>query len=73
MDTLRDFPALLGSLREYYSTGTTKEASWRKSQLNGLLNFLKERERDIVNALYQDLGKHHAEAFRDEVFFFIYF
>ena len=54
-------------MREYYRHGKTKEASWRKSQLKGLLTLLKEKEGDIFKALKQDLGKHHVEAFRDEV------
>ena len=48
--------------------GKTKEASWRKSQLKGLLTLLKEKEGDIFKALKQDLGKHYIlQAFRDEV------
>jgi aldehyde dehydrogenase (NAD+) len=67
METLRDLERDLEDMREYYRHGKTKEASWRKSQLKGLLTFLKEKEGDIFKALMQDLGKHHVEAFRDEV------
>ncbi|KAH9789784.1 Aldehyde dehydrogenase family 3 member F1 [Citrus sinensis] len=56
----------LQDMREYYRSGKTKEASWRKLQLQRLKAFLKEKERDIYRALNQDLGKHHVEAFRDE-------
>ena len=66
METLRDFERDLEEMREYYSQGKTKEASWRKSQLKGLLTLLKEKEGDILNALKQDLGKHQVETFRDE-------
>ncbi|KAK4608382.1 hypothetical protein RGQ29_001978 [Quercus rubra] len=58
METLRDFERDLEEMREYYSHGKTKEASWRKTQLKGLLTLLKEKEGDILNALKQDLGKH---------------
>ena len=68
MENLRDFERDLGEMREYYSQGKTKEASWRKSQLKGLLTLLKEKEGDILNALKQDLGKHQVETFRDEVY-----
>ncbi|KAJ9697977.1 hypothetical protein PVL29_007203 [Vitis rotundifolia] len=57
----------LEELRESYRSGKTKEASWRKSQLKGLLTLLKEQEKDIFKALEQDLGKHYAESYRDEV------
>ncbi|KAM3693305.1 hypothetical protein ACJW31_08G155900 [Castanea mollissima] len=67
METLRDFESDLGEMREYFSQGKTKEASWRKSQLKGLLTLLKEKESDILNALMQDLGKHQVETFRDEI------
>ncbi|KAK7832954.1 aldehyde dehydrogenase family 3 member f1 [Quercus suber] len=67
METLREFERDLGEMREYYSQGKTKEASWRKSQLKGLLTLLKEKEGDILNALMQDLGKHQVETFRDEI------
>jgi hypothetical protein len=57
----------LKNMREYFRSGKTKEASWRESQLKGLLSFLIEKENDIFKALMQDLGKHRIEAFRDEV------
>ncbi|KAJ1412364.1 Aldehyde/histidinol dehydrogenase [Sesbania bispinosa] len=52
---------------KYYGSGKTKEASWRELQLKGLHNFLMEKEEEILKALKQDLGKHHVEAYRDEV------
>lgn len=57
----------LSKMREYYESGKTKEVSWRESQLKGLRRALSEKEEDILKALKQDLGKHHVEAFRDEV------
>ncbi|XP_059430574.1 aldehyde dehydrogenase family 3 member F1-like isoform X1 [Corylus avellana] len=67
METVRGLERDVEDLREYYRLGKTKEASWRKSQLKGLLTFLKEKDRDIFKVLKQDLGKHHIEAFRDEI------
>ncbi|WJX69638.1 aldehyde dehydrogenase (NAD(+)) [Trifolium repens] len=57
----------LNNMRKYYESGKTKEASWRESQLKGLRNFVKENEEKILKSLKMDLGKHHIEAFRDEV------
>ncbi|XP_044480150.1 aldehyde dehydrogenase family 3 member F1-like [Mangifera indica] len=55
------------NLREYFSSGITKQASWRKAQLQNLLTLLHEREEEIYTCLKKDLGKHHVEAFRDEL------
>lgn len=57
----------VSKMRDYFETGKTKEASWRESQLQGIRSFLIEKEVEILKALKQDLGKHHVEAFRDEV------
>ncbi|CAH9103300.1 unnamed protein product [Cuscuta epithymum] len=57
----------LEQLRKTFRSGKTKEESWRREQLKGLLSLLQEREHDLVSALKQDLGKHHVEAYRDEI------
>ncbi|KAL8247340.1 hypothetical protein R6Q59_008556 [Mikania micrantha] len=61
------FEGDLKELREVFNSGKTREASWRKSQLQGIISLFKERESDIFKALNQDLGKHHVEAYRDEI------
>ncbi|KAK3205299.1 hypothetical protein Dsin_019345 [Dipteronia sinensis] len=67
MESVRDLETDLEDMREYYSSGITKQVSWRKSQLEKLLILLKEKRVDIFKALKKDLGKHHVEAFRDEI------
>ncbi|KAK3032988.1 hypothetical protein RJ639_035816, partial [Escallonia herrerae] len=67
MEVEGDLEAGLDELRATYSTGKTKEATWRRSQLRGLLTLLEEKEGDIFKALKQDLGKHPVEAYRDEI------
>lgn len=57
----------LRELTETFTSGKTKEESWRRSQLQALLTLLKENEEDIFLALNQDLGKHQAETYRDEI------
>ncbi|KAL8227234.1 hypothetical protein R6Q57_017066 [Mikania cordata] len=57
----------LKELRQVFNSGKTKESSWRISQLKGLLHILEDKETDIFMALKQDLGKHHVEAYRDEI------
>jgi len=66
-EALEEMERELEEMRECYRSGRTMEASWRKSQLKGLLRLLREREEEIFRALHQDLGKHPAEAYRDEV------
>lgn len=62
----------LNNMRKYYESGKTKESSWRESQLKGLRNFVIENEEEILKVLKKDLGKHHVEAFRDEVCFILF-
>ncbi|KAJ0021647.1 hypothetical protein Pint_31085 [Pistacia integerrima] len=54
-------------VREYFCSGITKEAAWRKAQLQNLLTLIREGEEEIYKSLKKDLGKHHVEAFRDEI------
>ncbi|KAA8528093.1 hypothetical protein F0562_035038 [Nyssa sinensis] len=67
METLSDLQKDLEELRETFSSGKTKEECWRRSQLKGLLTLLQEKEDDIFKALKQDIGKHPAETYRDEI------
>lgn len=67
-------------LREAYESGRTRSVAWRQAQLRGLLRLLEEKEVEAFQALHKDLGKHHVEAYRDEVapianhrFFFFFF
>ncbi|XP_059668899.1 aldehyde dehydrogenase family 3 member F1-like [Cornus florida] len=66
MEGVKDLKTELEVLRETFRSGKTKEASWRRSQLEALLTLLKEREDDIFKALHPDIWKHPAEAYRDE-------
>ncbi|PNX83964.1 aldehyde dehydrogenase family 3 member f1-like protein [Trifolium pratense] len=54
-------------LGQYFKTGKTKSVTWRKNQLQAILNLVHENEDAISKALYQDLGKHPVEAYRDEL------
>lgn len=67
MEPVKSLEEDLAELRETYNSGKTRTQSWRRSQLEALLTLLKEKEEDIFEALKQDLGKHKAEAYRDEV------
>ncbi|XP_057421661.1 aldehyde dehydrogenase family 3 member F1 [Lotus japonicus] len=54
-------------LRQCFKTGRTRSVTWRKKQLKALLDLVHDNEDAIFEALYQDLGKHPVEAYRDEV------
>lgn len=57
----------LAELRQTFKSGRTRSVAWRKNQLRGLLDLIRDKEDLIFEALYQDLGKHPVEAYRDEV------
>ncbi len=57
----------VAELRAAYESGRTRSLEWRQSQLRGLLRLLAEEEAAAFRALREDLGKHQAEAYRDEV------
>ncbi|XP_022136446.1 aldehyde dehydrogenase family 3 member F1 [Momordica charantia] len=57
----------LEELRESFRSGRTRSAEWRKNQLISLIQFIHDKESSIFEAMYQDLGKHPVEIYRDEV------
>ena len=59
----------LAELRQTFRSGRTRSVEWRKTQLRALLDLIRDKEDLIFEALYQDLGKHPVEAYRDEVIF----
>ncbi|XP_027918214.1 aldehyde dehydrogenase family 3 member F1 [Vigna unguiculata] len=67
MEMGREMEEIVRDLREYFKTEKTKSVTWRKNQLTGILDLIHENEDAIFKALHLDLGKHPAEAYRDEV------
>lgn len=57
----------LSELRQTFKSGRTRSVAWRKTQLTALLQLIKDHEKKVFEALYQDLGKHPVESYRDEV------
>jgi aldehyde dehydrogenase (NAD+) len=62
-----DLATMMSRLRATFASGRTRSLEWRKSQLEGLLRFLDERESDIVDALAADLGRNGFEAWFGDV------
>uniref|UniRef100_A0ACD5ZL95 Uncharacterized protein n=1 Tax=Avena sativa TaxID=4498 RepID=A0ACD5ZL95_AVESA len=61
------FGSLVSGLQEVCESGVTKDLAWRRSQLKGLLRLLTEKEEEMFDVLRDDLGKHRAESYRDEI------
>uniref|UniRef100_A0A2P2JLP3 Aldehyde dehydrogenase n=1 Tax=Rhizophora mucronata TaxID=61149 RepID=A0A2P2JLP3_RHIMU len=57
----------LAELRQMFKSGKTRSVAWRKNQLRAIIQLVRENEEKLYKALYQDLGKHSVEAYRDEV------
>lgn len=54
-------------LRAVYSSGKTRTYEWRVSQLKAMLKIAIHHEKEFIEALSSDLGKHEHEAFLHEV------
>ena len=61
----------LEDLRKFYSSGGTRDYSFRKKQLLALKTSLLEHEEEIYKALYEDLGKSPEESWVTETGFVI--
>lgn len=53
--------------KSYFNSQQTKDVAFRKHQLKQLSKTIKKYEKDILDALYQDLGKNKAEAYATEI------
>ncbi|KAJ3671640.1 hypothetical protein LUZ60_007719 [Juncus effusus] len=59
--------ALVKGLRERFREGKTKPYEWRVSQLQGIVKMIKEKEKEIMEALWSDLAKPEMESYLHEV------
>jgi aldehyde dehydrogenase (NAD+) len=66
-DAKQDVPKTVRALRAAFDGGRTRPYEWRIRQLDGLIALLQERETEILDALYADVGKPSLEAFTAEV------
>ena len=57
-----DYSALVAKQREFFLTGQTRSASWRKTQLNALKAMFTENHDDLCDALWKDLRRNAFEA-----------
>ena len=61
------FGKVVAEVRAAYKSGRTKTWQWRVQQLAGVVHMLAEREAEIVEALFTDIGKPAHEAYVSEV------
>jgi aldehyde dehydrogenase (NAD+) len=60
---------LLNEHKEYFHKGETKDLNFRIEALKKLKNNIKKYEKELLNALYRDLGKSEFEAYSTEIGF----
>ena len=62
-----DIPALVSRQKDYFYGGATLDTAGRKEALIALRNAILSREKDISDALYQDLRKAPFESYMSEI------
>lgn len=62
-----DIKNIVDKQRKYYKTGKTIDLKFRHRMLNMLDKAIRDREKQILFALYKDLGKSETEAYMCEV------
>ena len=65
--TIQSVESLINEQREYFYSGQTKQISFRKQQLINLKNAVLKYEKEISQALYDDLHKSEFEAYATEI------
>jgi len=65
--TAEAIQALVDEQRKYFRTEETKKMSFRRTMIRKLQSALKEREQDLYDAIYDDLGRCECEAFMAEI------
>uniref|UniRef100_A0A803PIC1 Aldehyde dehydrogenase n=1 Tax=Cannabis sativa TaxID=3483 RepID=A0A803PIC1_CANSA len=58
---------LVKELQGVFNSGKTRSYEWRISQLQSIEKMLEEKEKDITQALHEDLAKPYLEAFISEI------
>ncbi|MBA6349259.1 MULTISPECIES: aldehyde dehydrogenase family protein [unclassified Colwellia] len=61
------YQALLTKHSQYFDTNVTRDISWRKQQLQAIKKLVIENEKDILQALQDDLAKPTLEAWITEI------
>ena len=57
-----DYSALIAGQREYFLSGATRPASWRKAQLKAMKAMFAENHDELCDALWKDLRRNVVDA-----------
>ncbi len=66
---IEQIPDVIKGLRTSFDSERTRPLGWRLRQLDGIAAFFKDREKDITEALYADVGKPALETLGAEIAF----
>lgn len=64
---MNEIELCLSEMQAFFHSGTTLSIAWRKEQLKKLKSGIRSHEKQILNALYEDLGKTDFEGFASEL------
>ena len=59
--------AIIATLRATFDSGRTASLAWRKEQLQGVIDLVKQNERQLCDAMAADLGKPPFESWLTEL------
>ena len=65
--TIPSVESLIEEQRQYFYSGQTKQIYFRKQQLSNLKNAIVKYEKEIIQALFDDLHKSEFEAYATEI------
>lgn len=66
---VEDIPGVVAGLRTSYESGRTRPLGWRLRQLDAVGHFIRDREKELTEALYADVGKPALESMGAEIAF----
>ena len=64
---MNEIELCLSEMQAFFQNGNTLSIAWRKEQLKKLKDGIRSYEKQILNALYEDLGKTDFEGFASEL------
>ena len=60
--TVVDYTGLVSGQRDYFHSGATRPAEWRRQQLEALKALLEENRARFFAALHQDIRRNNTDA-----------
>lgn len=62
-----DYTVVISRLQSTYESGVTRTRVWRRTQLEAMIQLLSDRERELLAALAEDLGKPAIEGWMGDL------